>query len=271
MAIVTLIVCILAISALLRRLVGRPLHQLTRDARRITRQLANDAMIDLPDTDPGGNEVTRLVSRFEIMASAIRQSHANLEERVAERTRALNDANEKLLALSEVDPLTGIANRRKILAELDSRLTRVSSDSAVAVLVVDIDNFKAINDRHGHVAGDDALKVMAQRMQSLLRNGDALGRMGGEEFMIILDRARPVVADAIAERVRAAIARQHFEVHGNVALNITVSIGVASWHADDTARALYARADAALYQAKTAGRNCAVTSRHEAAPKRNAA
>ncbi|MGQ3178933.1 MAG: sensor domain-containing diguanylate cyclase [Blastomonas fulva] len=271
MAVVALFVCILAVTLALRSLVGKPLRRLTRDAQRITRELANDAILVLPDRDRSSNEVTRLVRWFETMASAIRQSHSLLEERVAERTSALNQANDKLRLLSEIDPLTGIANRRKILAELDDRLTRVRAGSAMAVLVVDVDNFKAINDRHGHVAGDDALRVLAQLMQSLLRPGDALGRMGGEEFVIILDRARPVIADAIAERIRAAIARNSFEVHGNLALSITVSIGVANWHPGDTARALYARADGALYQAKTAGRNCAITSRHVPGAERSAA
>ena len=88
-----------------------------------------------------------------------------------------------------------------------------------------------------------------------------IGRMGGEEFMVILDRARPVIADAIAERIRAAIARQPFQVHGNLTLNITASLGVACWSAGDSAKALYARADAALYEAKASGRNCAISSR----------
>lgn len=259
-AIMALLVCIFAVTLVLRSLVGRPLHKLTRDAERITRELANEAKVALPENESPGNEMARLVDRFETMANAIRQSHTLLEERVAERTSALNAANEKLRTLSEIDPLTGIANRRKILAELDSRLQRIGAESALAVLVIDVDHFKSLNDRHGHLAGDDALKALAERMQSLLRAGDMLGRMGGEEFMVVLDRARPVIADAIAERIRAAIARQSFEVHGNVALQITVSIGVASWHPGDTAKCLFARADAALYQAKTAGRNCAVTS-----------
>lgn len=271
MAVIALAVCILVVTLALRRLVGRPLQQLTRDAQRITRELANDAFIALPPQDKNGNEVTRLVGWFETMAGAIRQSRALLEERVAERTSALNQANEKLRLLSEIDPLTGIANRRKIMAELDDRLTRVRPDSAMALLVVDVDNFKAINDRYGHVAGDDALRVLAQRMQGLLRAGDMLGRMGGEEFVIILDRTRPVIADAIAERVRSAIARQSFEVHGNVALDITVSIGIANWHAEDTGRDMYARADGALYQAKTTGRNCVITSAYAPPFKRSAA
>ncbi|MFN3820498.1 GGDEF domain-containing protein [Blastomonas sp.] len=260
MALLALIVCILVVTLVLRRLVGQPLRQLTRDAQRITRKLANDSILPAAERERGGNEVERLVRWFETMANAIRQSHALLEERVAERTSALNEANEKLRNLSEIDSLTGIANRRKILGELDARLPRMGTDGAMAILVIDVDNFKAINDRHGHVAGDDALRVLSERMQSMLRAGDAIGRMGGEEFMIILDRARPVIADAIAERIRAAIARQSFDVHGNVALNITVSIGVANWCPGDSAKDLYARADAALYQAKSAGRNCAVSS-----------
>ncbi|GGB62396.1 sensor domain-containing diguanylate cyclase [Blastomonas aquatica] len=270
-AVIALIVCILAVTFVLRSLVGKPLRDLTYDAQRITRELANDAILALPEREKGGNEVTRLVRWFETMASAIRQSHALLEDRVAERTSALNAANAKLKMLSEIDPLTGIANRRKILADLDTRLPRLRPGSAMAVLVIDIDNFKAINDRYGHVAGDDALRVLTERMQGLLRAGDALGRMGGEEFLIILDRARPAIADTIAERIRAAIARQTFAVHGNLELQITVSIGVANWHAGDDAKALYARADNALYQAKTLGRNCVVTSRYTPGIDRSAA
>ena len=77
------------------------------------------------------------------------------------------------------------------MAELEGRIERMGRASALAVLILDIDSFKSINDRHGHVAGDDALRALAARVQSLLRPGDALGRMGGEEFMIVLDRARP--------------------------------------------------------------------------------
>lgn len=270
-AIAALGISVLVVTMLLRQLVGVPLKQLTRDAQRMTRELATADIIALPDAGDASNEVTRLASQFETMAGAIRQSHAMLEQRVAERTQALNEANEKLRALSEIDPLTGIANRRKILAEMELRLARMRPDSAMTTMAIDIDNFKSINDEHGHVAGDDVLRSLAQRIQGLLRPGDTIGRMGGEEFLIILDRARPVVADAIAERIRAGIARQSFEVHGNVVISVTVSIGVASWRAGDTARSLYARADEALYQAKMAGRNCAITSTHRTESKRSAA
>lgn len=261
MAVIALVGCLLIVVLVLRHLVAKPLRRLTREAERITRGLASDAMLEMPADDRSGNEVRQLVSRFETLASAIRASHGELERRVAERTSALNDANEKLRILSELDPLTGVANRRKILGDLDLRLDRMGKGGALAVIVLDIDRFKAINDRHGHVAGDDALRALASRVQSLLRPGDMLGRMGGEEFMVILDRARPVVADAIAERIRAAIARQPFQVHGNVTLNITASLGVACWSSGDSAKALYARADAALYEAKASGRNCAISSR----------
>ncbi len=270
MAAIALAVCLLIVQLVLRQLVAKPLRRLSREAERITRELAAEEMLEMPENERGGNEVAQLVARFETMASAIRTSHAGLEQRVAERTSALNEANDKLRILSELDPLTGVANRRKIMAELDMRLDRMGPGSALAVLVLDVDRFKAINDRHGHVAGDDALRALASRVQSLLRPGDALGRMGGEEFMIILDRARPVVADAIAERVRAAIARQPFQVHGDVTLQITASLGLAAWVPGDSAKALYARADEALYEAKAAGRNCVIASfdRHRS---RNAA
>lgn len=260
MAAIALAVCLMIVIVALRHLVAKPLRRLAREAERITRALAAEAMLELPENDRSGSEVAQLSARFETMASAIRSSYAELEQRVADRTRALNEANEKLRILSELDPLTGVANRRKIMAELDLRLERMTAGGALAVLVLDVDRFKAINDRHGHVAGDDVLRALADRVKALLRPGDLLGRMGGEEFMIILDRARPVVADAIAERIRAAIARQPFEVHGDVTLTITASLGLAAWGAGDSAKSLYARADEALYEAKTAGRNCVIAS-----------
>ena len=260
MAAIALAVCLLIVTLALRHLVAKPLRRLTREAERITRDLAAEAMLELPERERIGSEVAQLSARFATMASAIRTSHADLEQRVAERTRALNEANEKLRILSELDPLTGVANRRKIMSELDARLERMTAGSALAVVALDIDRFKTINDRHGHLAGDDALRALACRVQALLRPGDAIGRMGGEEFVIILDRARPVVADAIAERIRAAIARQPFHVHGNVTLKITASLGLAVWSVGDSAKELYARADEALYEAKTAGRNCVISS-----------
>lgn len=271
MAVIALVVCLLIVTLVLRQLVAKPLRRLSRKAERITRDLAAESMLELPEEPRHGNEVALLVSRFETMASAIRQSHAELEARVADRTRALNEASDKLRILSELDPLTGVANRRKIMTDLEGRIERMNPGSALAVLILDIDSFKAINDRHGHVVGDDTLRALAIRVQSLLRPGDALGRMGGEEFMIVLDRARPVIAEAIAERVRAAIARQPFQVHGDLALNVTASLGVANWRPGDTAKALYARADAALYHAKAAGRNCAITARDRPEDNRTAA
>lgn len=259
-ALITLGLSVLIVTVLLRQLVGRPLGRLARDAQRITSELADDQMIAPPLPETSGNEVARLVEQFETMAGAVRRSHATLEQRVQERTLALNQANTQLRTLAELDPLTGIANRRKIMADLEARLARMRPGSALAVLLLDVDNFKAINDGHGHVAGDDALRSLTERIQGQLRAGDALGRMGGEEFLIILDRARPVVADAIAERIRAAVANARFDVGDSLALPITVSIGAASWQPDDTVKTLYAKADKALYQAKNQGRNCVITS-----------
>lgn len=271
MAVIALAVCLLIVMVVLRQQVAKPLRRLSREAERMTRDLAAESMLEMPAGEHTANEVGHLVSRFETMATAIRQSHAQLEQRVAERTQALNEANDKLRTLSELDALTGVANRGKIMADLEGRIERTSPASALAVLILDIDSFKSINDRYGHVAGDDTLRALAIRIQALLRPGDAVGRMGGEEFMIVLDRARPVVAEAIAERVRAAIAQQPFHVHNDLTLNVTASLGVAGWRPGDTAKTLYARADAALYQAKAAGRNCAVTCHEHTDRNRSAA
>ena len=271
MSLITLFLSVTIVTVLLRQLVGGPLQKVTRDAQRITDELADSQMIAQPAQDTTANEVTRLVDQFETMAAAVRRSHTMLEQRVIERTLALNEANAQLRSLSEIDPLTGIANRRKIMADLDGRLAKARPGTALAVLLLDVDYFKRINDSHGHIAGDEALRCLADRIHSLLRAGDALGRMGGEEFLIILDRARPVIADAIAERIRAGISRTMFNLHDDLELKITVSIGVVNWQPGDTIKTLYAKADQALYQAKSSGRDCVVTSPLRPPAARNAA
>jgi diguanylate cyclase (GGDEF)-like protein len=157
-----------------------------------------------------------------------------------------------LQSLARVDPLTG-TNRRWYG---DTRLTELcDAGEVVAVAMVDIDHFKSINDGFGHAAGDQVLAAVGHALTTHLRTGDLVSRYGGEEFLVILPDTPPAGAMQVAERLREAVA-------GLTGLpkQVTVSIGVAACHQDETAERLVARADAALYRAKSDGRNRVIIS-----------
>jgi diguanylate cyclase (GGDEF)-like protein len=169
--------------------------------------------------------------------------------------RVIGETNAQLMNLATRDPLTGAYNQRTLVETLDRTLSYGARyGSPCAILFLDIDHFKALNDTHGHPAGDAALKAFAGSVTALVRGVDTAGRWGGEEFMVILPETDGQTAMAAAERMRATIAAYRFEAaHG---AHITCSIGVASYPVDgDTRDTLVAAADRALYTAKRLGRN----------------
>ena len=166
-------------------------------------------------------------------------------------------------AAAATDPLTGLLNRRGFMEMADRLVARCARKRGrVSVLMFDLDHFKSINDRFGHSVGDAALRVFADAVQNTIREGDVVGRLGGEEFAVLV----PEVADeaaVAAERVRAAFEAAGVVVAGNE-LNATVSIGIADSLAKDASlEHMLSRADAALYAAKQAGRNRVVCAAHE--------
>ncbi|VVS96429.1 conserved membrane hypothetical protein [Sphingomonas sp. EC-HK361] len=157
--------------------------------------------------------------------------------------------------LAETDPLTGLANRRRIVGHLTHQLAVVAKDrSDLAVVIFDIDHFKAINDNFGHAIGDLVLRRVAVAAAAGLRSTDMLGRYGGEEFVLVLADAPADVATRIAERVRGAVESSGGD--GDSDPRVTVSLGIAIVSPGETLDAILRRADAALYEAKNAGRNC---------------
>nr|WP_314629048.1 diguanylate cyclase [uncultured Janthinobacterium sp.] len=185
--------------------------------------------------------------------------HDSLERRVAERTEQLEDANRKLATLSITDGLTGLANRRHfddVLRTECARATRVGQP--LAVMMLDVDYFKRYNDSYGHQAGDACLIRVAQALAAGMRRaGDLTARYGGEEFSIVLPNTGADEAHQIGEALRRAIEAQNL-VHASAdAQQVTISVGIAVQPAPGTADpdALLRVADAALYQAKDAGRN----------------
>jgi diguanylate cyclase (GGDEF)-like protein len=161
--------------------------------------------------------------------------------------------------LAMTDELTGVPNRRAVLGRLDPLLRR-SDSSACATLIIDIDHFKAINDQHGHPAGDEVLKVVAATVRSAVRESAFFGRLGGEEFLIVLPGADLLegrrVAEVFRERIESIDTSRWFADRRR----ITASIGVAvSVPGKDTPSTMLQRADLALYAAKRSGRNCVQT------------
>ncbi len=173
---------------------------------------------------------------------------------------------QSLLEAVERDHLTGVFNRRAFFAAASRELQkRMHKDRPMALLMVDADNFKLINDRHGHPAGDAVLRHLATGLSAAIRTGDVVARLGGEEFAVLLPGTSTADARAIAERMCANFASRGAQV-GGINIGCTVSIGVAELDSRETdIDALMARADRALYEAKAAGRNRAVVAAPAAA------
>ena len=172
--------------------------------------------------------------------------------------------NERLKHIGLTDPLTGVNNRRYIEQRMHEEVARSQRErAALSCLFIDIDHFKRVNDEFGHQSGDDVLCEVAARIKRELRLSDALGRFGGEEFVVLLTQATRADAWRIAERIRAGIAHRGIAIEGSTTpLKITASIGVASLMPADRSRpaeevkqAMLKQADLALYQAKEEGRN----------------
>lgn len=151
------------------------------------------------------------------------------------------------------DALTGLANHETIMAELKETLQH-SPSAELVVAMADIDFFKTVNDTHGHLIGDKVLTEVSLRMRAALRGVDSIGRYGGEEFMLLIYGASLDVAQQVAERVRRHVAAEPINLQG-LEIHVTLSLGMSKARPDDTAEALLARADQALYAAKSAGRD----------------
>lgn len=172
------------------------------------------------------------------------------------RLLSLEDSRLRLYHQAVRDPLTGLYNRRQILEMLGMELDQCGRfGQALSIMIIDLDHFKAVNDRFGHPAGDQVLGVMAQRMAFGLRKVDQVGRIGGEEFLSYCPQTDLEGARALAERLREQVSLDAIPglPPGD---RVTLSIGLATWEGpEDTSERMLSRADKALYQAKAEGRN----------------
>jgi diguanylate cyclase (GGDEF)-like protein len=170
---------------------------------------------------------------------------------VQRREAALVQANERLEQLSQLDPLTNLYNRRHLFARIEAELARVRRGRPLAVVMVDLDHFKTVNDAQGHLRGDVLLKEIANELAATTRQTDVAGRYGGDEFVVVLPDTDPDQAQAVAERVAQSVrdAAQRFDSERRV----TASVGIAVAAPADTVAALLRRADENAYRAKQGG------------------
>jgi len=161
----------------------------------------------------------------------------------------------------DTDSFTGLVNHARILMILKQELAKVT-ERPVSVIIADVDKFKSINDTHGHLVGDKVLQGITGRLRSAARHGDIVGRYGGDEFLVVLKNTPPRTARRIAERMRARVGDEPLDLDGHP-IRVTLSAGVATARAADDSESLIARADAALYRAKHAGRNCVMVANGE--------
>jgi diguanylate cyclase len=200
--------------------------------------------------------ISELLQETSRMHSATQTVTEKLDARTQEvnaLTRQLEQAQTEAL----LDPLTGLKNRRGLERAVEELSRSEETIVGAVLLVADIDNFKEINDNHGHLLGDKVLRGTAQTIQSNIKGRDLAARLGGDEFAVLLQQTTLQGACSLADQIRRAIASGRFRrpdgkhVAGSVSLSVGVAVGVSG----DTLESLLARADAALYEAKRRGRN----------------
>jgi len=217
--------------------------------------LANDGELAqlAKGLDLGANDyLIRPVDRNELLARVRTQIR---RKRLQDR---LHENYHRSLSLALTDELTGLYNRRYVLAHLEEVAAR-SNGAAIdtAVLMFDIDHFKNVNDQYGHPGGDDVLRQLAARALRGLRSVDLVARLGGEEFLVVMPETNLAAAMVVAERLRVGVSAEPFVLHAtgkNIPVSVSIGVAVAE-AAGDTVEKLLKRADEALYAAKNSGRN----------------
>jgi len=237
----------------------RPLEALSDGARRISQ---GELEVEIPDTGTH-DEIGLLTRTFDDMARRLRRNRDEIEQQhrqLREQNDQLQRANEVLEQLSITDGLTKLHNHRYFQETLTREIKRVSrTREPLAMLLVDIDDFKALNDRLGHAEGDALLVRIARILNESVRESDVLARYGGEEFVVLATGTDLERAVFVAEKVRTSVAEARLgpAEEAGEPLHVTVSIGVAEYQGDR--RVFFDAADRALYRAKAAGKNCVVS------------
>jgi len=247
------------------RYLASPLKELMSQVNEVQLNQNLSKRINLLNTD--NNELSQLQTHMNNMLSSIEMDRERLlkdeqakrnwlEDAVAKRTEELQLSNEKLKKLASKDSLTGALNRGTFFERAKHIFTlSLRQKSPISFVLMDLDLFKIINDTHGHFIGDQVLVHFIHTIQNLLRKSDLVGRVGGEEFAILLPDTGIDDAFELAEKVRIAVANSSLEIDGKT-VRYTVSFGIGSSNSNDQSiDNLYKRADLKLYGAKDKGRN----------------
>ncbi len=247
------------------RSIVKPIQALSDGARRIAGG-ETDVVIPRPSSR---DEIEVLTNVFNEMTARLQANQLEIERnrvqieaanaRLVAKNEELQRMNEVLGQLSITDGLTKLHNHRFFQDHLGREMRRSArTGSPLSLILMDIDDFKKLNDRFGHAVGDAVLKQVAEVMNGVVRETDLLARYGGEEFALLATQTDREGAEALAEKVRTEVreARLPFEDEAGRRLSITVSVGVAQFHGDE--KALFNDADRALYQAKHSGKDCVV-------------
>ena len=244
--------------------VVRPIERLSDWARRSTEGQADLEVPELTTRD----EIGLLARTLTDMRRKLRRRESELQQAnrdLVDRNSRLQQANEVLNQLSITDGLTRLHNHRFFQDHLTREIKRVTrSGEPLAMLLTDIDDFKQLNDRFGHAAGDELLTRIAQILVDCVRDSDLVARYGGEEFVILAINCDLQSAEQLAEKVRTAVAESSFILDDSLRpLRVTISIGVASFRGNR--KRFFQRADEALYRAKSQGKNCVVVEEEKGA------
>lgn len=192
----------------------------------------------------------------------LREYEQIIDNAVEKRSKELHDINIKLQLLATTDSLSGVKNRRSFFESCGPMVQYNRREKqSLAILMMDIDRFKMINDMHGHKIGDEVIKLMAKTTANILRSSDIFARLGGEEFGAVLPNTSLRGAMTVAENIRSEIENLQYKTQNGDIIKFTLSIGVAMLHKEDAdIDAVLHRADLALYEAKRSGRNKVVAS-----------
>ncbi len=185
------------------------------------------------------------------------QARVNVHYKLTRTIRELEESRRALEEQAITDPLTRLRNRRSFYDQGTQQIAAVKRYlGELSVLLIDIDHFKQVNDRYGHQAGDEVLVKVAAELSAIVRNGDVVARIGGEEFAVLLPETNRLGAAVLAERIRMHVAKAEI-VTADARLRVTISIGMATFSAEhiDTFEELLAISDRRLYMAKNQGRN----------------
>lgn len=231
--------------------VTRPIDHISQVVARI-----GDGRLETRADEAAAGALGVLAAGVNAMAGQIAMTQAHLQAQVQAATEELHQQKEAAERAARVDALTGVANRRAYSEAAEVELQRaLRYRQPLAMLMVDIDHFKVVNDTHGHLAGDAVLVSFARTLVEQVREVDVVGRWGGEEFAVLLPNSTAQDAQHVAERMRQAVAASEMQLNGQV-LRCTASFGVAELGPNDiTLGGLQSRADDALYRAKRLGRN----------------